>query len=156
MTELSRKIKTIDIDDDVISILTSFCQRSASDKEACGVLIGGYDKKSGVYIISEVTTPLAYDIRSRTSFKMLDMGHQTAVDKAFKDSEGRHIYLGTWHSHPEAHPSPSLTDIEDWKKCLLRNKGRNLFFVIVGLESLRVFEYSMEKAEFVLMMVRSV
>ncbi|WP_300179632.1 Mov34/MPN/PAD-1 family protein [uncultured Aliivibrio sp.] len=156
MTKLPDSIPSLLLYDEVILKLKEYQQLNRDDKEACGVLIGGYDTNKSLYIISDITTPLPEDIRSRTSFKMLDKGHQKAVDSAFGNSGGKKIYLGTWHTHPEAHPEPSSVDIDDWKKCMKRNEGRNLFFVIVGKESFRIFVYSEVESGFNLLMTRSI
>lgn len=154
--KLPDSIPSLLLYDEVILKWKEYQQLKIGDKEACGVLIGGYDTNKPLYIVSDITTPLPEDIRSRTSFRMLDKGHQKAVDSAFENSGGKKIYLGTWHTHPEAHPEPSSVDIDDWKKCMKRNEGRNLFFVIVGKESFRIFVYSEVESGFNLLMTRSI
>lgn len=140
----------------VLAKWVNYQQLGPNDKEACGVLIGGYEIDEDCYVISDITTPLPNDVRSRASFRMQDKGHQEAVDRAFEISGGKQIYLGTWHTHPEATPQPSVTDLEDWKKCIVRNKERCLFFVIIGTGKFRVYSYSNENSEFVMLMTRSV
>ncbi|CAH7103044.1 Prok-JAB domain-containing protein [Vibrio chagasii] len=156
VTKLPDSIPPLILYDGIIKKWKENQQLKKDDKEACGVLIGGYDTNKSLYIVSDITTPLPEDIRSRTSFRMLDKGHQKAVDSAFENSGGKKIYLGTWHTHPEAHPEPSSVDIDDWNKCMKRNEGRKLFFVIVGKESFRIFVYSDVESGFNLLMTRSI
>lgn len=133
---------TLSICDNILSRWASHRQLSLVTTEACGVLIGGYDVERDHFIIHDVTVPLPGDVRSHSFFTMKDKGHQEAVNDAFEASEGKHIYLGTWHTHPERCPTPSSVDIRDWNACIKRNEGRQLFFVIVGTEEVRVFVQS--------------
>jgi len=129
----------LSISDDILSKWASYKQLSIVTTEACGVLIGSYDVGRGCFIIQNVTDPLPEDLRNYSFFTMKDKGHQKAVNDAFKASEGKYIYLGTWHTHPEPYPTPSNVDIRDWDICIKRNEGRKLFFVIVGTEEVKVF-----------------
>ena len=130
---------TLNIQDTVLEKWAEHRQLTPVITESCGVLIGGFDTKSKHFLIESITLPLPMDVRKRMFFTMQDKGHQKAVDTAFKASGGKHIYLGTWHTHPELRPSPSEVDLEDWIACIKRNDGRQLFFVIVGTEEIRVF-----------------
>lgn len=135
----SRLDQPLTIRDEVLKKWSSHRQFAPVTTEACGVLIGGYDTESDSYLIEKVTTPLPMDVRRRSFFTMQDKGHQQAVDAEYKASGGKHIYLGTWHTHPESRPNPSSVDIKDWRACIKRNNGRKLFFVIVGTAEVRVF-----------------
>lgn len=114
-------------------------QRSTGSPEACGVLIGWTTETTKVQHIDHVTEPMLGDQRSRYQFELRDPGHQRKVDEAYRQSNSTMIYLGTWHTHPEAKPTPSGLDKSDWRQCLQRNLDRSLVFVIVGTESVRVF-----------------
>ena len=107
--------------------------------ECCGVLVGFTCAEKTRLWIESVTTPMALDSRSRMRFKLRDPGHQRFVDGAYKRTNGRQIYLGTWHTHPARTPCPSTVDLSDWGKCLRRNKGRPLVFAIVGIDEVRIF-----------------
>ncbi|MGL4927146.1 MAG: Mov34/MPN/PAD-1 family protein [Plesiomonas shigelloides] len=130
---------SIEIDAAVLYTWRNHRQESSASSEACGVLIGGFNPLQGVYQIVDITLPLSGDVRRYSSFVLQDAGHQRSVDSAFEASAGKHVYLGTWHTHPEPCPSPSDIDTRDWRACMARNPGRQLFFVIVGTESTRVF-----------------
>ena len=114
-------------------------QTQATAAEAFGVLIGTTSVDHREIWIEAVTTPLPRDRCSRHSFALRDPGHQQVVCRKFASSDGRAIYLGTWHTHPEAIPSPSKVDRNDWVACLRANRGRPLAFVLVGTDTVRVF-----------------
>lgn len=109
------------------------------DSESFGVLVGETSVDKRELWIDAATSPMAKDRRSRLAFHLRDPGHQRFVYDAFEQSNGSQIYLGTWHSHSERVPNPSCTDLEDWGRCLQRNRKRPLAFVIVGSEQTRVF-----------------
>ena len=114
-------------------------QLQATTVESFGVLIGTTSVDRRKIWIEAVTTPLPRDWRSRYSFALRDPGHQQAVYRKFASSEGKAIYLGTWHTHPEPIPNPSEVDRKDWVACLRANRGRPLAFVLVGTDAVRVF-----------------
>ncbi|MCU7804220.1 MAG: Mov34/MPN/PAD-1 family protein [Candidatus Thiodiazotropha sp. (ex Lucinoma borealis)] len=107
--------------------------------EGFGVIIGSRTKARNEYWVDNITTPYSGDQATRSSFKLQDTNHQKLVDMAFQRSGGTCIYLGIWHTHPELAPMPSTVDKKDWVACIRRNPGRQLFFVIVGLNEIRVF-----------------
>ncbi|MEL4015385.1 Mov34/MPN/PAD-1 family protein [Dryocola clanedunensis] len=110
--------------------------------EAFGILIGGKSLDNEQYKLVEITEPKAGDLCSRTHFILKDPGHQFIVNQRHVDSKGELAYLGTWHTHPEDVPYASMTDIDDWKKCVKRNLDRQLFFVIVGLKKMVLYYYN--------------
>ena len=135
----------LSISKSVYDLWLKFRQMNDNDTEACGVLIGTKDFASNHYCIESVTVPMSKDIRTKYSFTMKDPRHQQIVDKAYLDSNGTSIYLGTWHSHPQAIPIPSHIDYQDWQRCLKRNPDRSLFFIIIGLEQIKIVIYMNDK-----------
>lgn len=128
------------IDNAVWKIWNKFRQKSMFSKEACGVLIGGFEYETKTVFIQECTEPMRDDRRRRTSFTLRDDGHQKAVDNAFQRSEGQCFYLGTWHTHPESYPSPSYLDEQDWRDCMSRNPEiPGFLFAIIGTKSASLF-----------------
>lgn len=125
---------------EVLSIWNEMKQNKHSKKEACGVIIGGYDQSTKTIFIEECTRPMKNDDRKKYSFTLKDRGHQKAVNDAFASSQGKTFYLGIWHTHPEASPSPSISDKNDWQKCIKRNSSIPVFtFVIVGTKNIYFF-----------------
>lgn len=128
------------INDDVWKVWNKYRQKTIFSREACGVLIGGVELKTKTIIVEQCTEPMKNDRRQRTSFTLRDDGHQIAVDYAFQVTEGKQFYLGTWHTHPEPHPSPSYLDEQDWRDCIYRNSDIPSFiFAIVGTKSVSLF-----------------
>lgn len=58
--------------------------------------------------ISDISTPCDQDKRSRFFFKPNNRAYQRIIDANFQRG---HHYIGDWHTHPEAKPSPSPKDI---------------------------------------------
>ncbi len=106
--------------------------------ESFGVIIGSC-KTAGACKFERATVPGKRDIQSRTHFVLHDPCHQKAVNQAFRQSNGYLGYLGTWHTHPVAVPTPSSVDIKDWLACSKRNPDRQLYFVIVGTQKTCVY-----------------
>ena len=117
-------------------------QTEVTAVESFGVLIGMTSVDRRKIWIEAVTTPLPRDRCSRYSFALCDPGHQQAVCREFASSDGRAIYLGTWHTHPEPAPNPSEVDRHDWVSCLRANRGRPLAFVLVGTDAVRMFVHT--------------
>lgn len=127
------------INDCVWRIWQNHRQNYSFDTESFGVLIGSASLNFKVVYVESITTPFSSDLQSRNSFSLRDVNHQLAVNTAHRNSNGSQIYLGTWHTHPEAIPSPSRIDTQDWRKCMKRNRKRPLLFVIVGTQQTNVF-----------------
>lgn len=116
----------------VVERLLSHRQLEARSLEAAGVLIG---ERRGVHlVIQDLSEPGAGDLRTRYSVDRCGRHHQTAVDKAFVDSNGTCQYLGEWHTHPEDDPSPSSKDTNSWKRFLVDSQPMAL--LIVGRKSI--------------------
>lgn len=124
---------------ETIGVWESSRQINMVDPERFGVLIGSRTDGAEEYLVDGITTPYSDDQASRSSFLLCDESHQHAVDIAFHKSGGTSIYLGTWHTHPQKIPMPSSVDKRDWVECVSRNPGRQLFFIIVGIDEVRVY-----------------
>ena len=128
----------------VLKSLRKYRQSWIGKTEACGVLVGEYDPDRGHYTIVKITTPMLRDIRRRTSFQILDRKHQKIVDQEWRRSSGKRFYLGFWHTHPEASPTPSTVDLKSWKENYDLNEGHtpSLFYPIIGLNEISIWEVS--------------
>ena len=131
--------RRVTVFEEVASVWHGHRQIETTAAESFGVLMGTTSVNRREIWIQAVTTPMPGDQRSRFSFKLRDPGHQRAVCRMFATSDGRTIYLGTWHTHPEPVPEPSDLDLNDWLACLRQNRRRPLAFVLVGTEAVRVF-----------------
>lgn len=132
----------LEISSHALSCMLAFVQDTRRKPEAGGVLIGRYIRDSREIVIDEVTVPMAGDCRRRFSFWRSRQPHQQALDQSWLESGGTSTYLGEWHTHPENIPIPSDTDIKNWQDRLKKDifSGDILFFIIVGIKILRVWE----------------
>ena len=131
--------RRVSVDPEVARVWDTHRQSDSEALESFGVLIGTTSVDKRETWIEAVTTPMRLDVRSRFNFELRDPGHQQVVDEMFERSDESRIYLGTWHTHPEARPKPSNVDRDDWRACHQRNRGKPLAFVLVGIEEVRVF-----------------
>lgn len=111
-------------------------------EEAGGVLLGRLVSDSKDIVIDAATEPGPNDKRTLFSFLRSKAGHQQQVNRFWAKSGGTQIYLGGWHSHPQADPTPSGQDIRDWLSAVKRAKYEqdSLLFAIVGFDRLRLWE----------------
>ncbi|MFX0200559.1 MAG: Mov34/MPN/PAD-1 family protein [Candidatus Hodarchaeota archaeon] len=73
-------------------------------------LIGFYSDDGFNAFITDMA-PLSSDSKgSGSSFYRGIKGLQTFFTKLWREHEGKRHYVGEWHSHPDALPSPSTTD----------------------------------------------
>ena len=131
--------RTVHVSPAVTDTWDSHRQEAKGAPESFGVLVGATSNDRREVWIEDVTTPMPLDRRSRLHFELRDPHHQRIVDQGFLGSGGSRIYLGTWHTHPQSKPRPSQVDEDDWGRCVRRNRGRPLIFVIVGLEEIGAF-----------------
>jgi len=123
---------TVNISDIVFQSWQDNRQLKLGDSEKFGVLIGSRSVEDSIYWVEECSTPKSNDNATRTSFQLKDPEHQNIVDISYQKSGGELGYIGTWHTHPQLVPTPSLIDINDWNNCISRNFDRVLLFSIVG------------------------
>jgi integrative and conjugative element protein (TIGR02256 family) len=130
---------TVKITDSVINEILNFKQDSANKSESGGILLG-YSIDDSIFTITDITTPSAFDKSSRYNFIRNRKSAQKAINKLFKESGGKKIYLGEWHTHPENVPSPSFLDknsiIEQVKYNRLNSNV--IFMIIVGNSALYI------------------
>lgn len=124
-------------------------QMESEDTEQFGVLIGSRIEDESKIWINKCTTPQKMDISQRARFTMKDPFHQKQIDTAFEESNGESGYIGTWHTHPQGIPIPSIIDLNDWDQCSLRNPDRQLLFVIIGNKQVNIYIRINNKLEMV-------
>ena len=111
------------------------------DPEAGGVLLGRHIRDSMDVVVDFVTTPSTEDRRSRFRFWRAPKHHQEEINRAWTESEGTCVYLGEWHTHPQADPRPSATDLRDWRRKLREDSFVDpIFYLIVGTASIRAWQ----------------
>lgn len=118
---------------EVIQQLRDLQEKHSFCKESGGIIVGYYENTLGGLKISDLTFPQAEDVRSRFRFIRKTAGHQDIMDELWKKSGYKKSYLGEWHTHNQANPSPSPIDKLNWKKIAKREQNFDiLYFVIVG------------------------
>jgi integrative and conjugative element protein (TIGR02256 family) len=123
-------------------VIGAHLQHSRTASEAGGVLLGRMLLHSSDVIIDAATAPNPEDQATRVSFHRAVRPAQMAVERAWGETEGRANYLGEWHTHPEDEPSPSRTDVTNWKRIVKTAQYEQdmLFFLIAGRRAIRVWE----------------
>ena len=123
-----------------VSQMIAFRQQSRWQAEAGGVLLGRHLLDSNDFVVDEVTAPQREDIRSRFSF-FRSKQHNAVAQMRWRRERQTLAYLGLWHTHPEADPTPSRTDRKDWEQAVSQDTfdGDRLFFPIIGTEAIRVW-----------------
>lgn len=112
-----------------LTLLDRFHQPGRAALEAGGILLG-YRRGLHLHVVA-ATTPQAADRRSRFRFHRADPHHQIAAMDHWESSGMRVDYLGEWHTHPEAQPTPSHLDYSEWRKICSR-RSSPMVFVILG------------------------
>jgi len=125
-------------------IWEKYRQRRYDMPEACGILISSLDMDGTRIWIDAVTKPFRGDVCCRHSFRMRDKGHQKALEKHYRKSGGRQFLLGTWHTHPQSTPLPSITgrsnDFSGWRKVMKSNPLSIQFcFAVVGTKENKLY-----------------
>lgn len=102
--------------------------------EAGGILLGRVYPSSHV-VVEVATVPGPLDYAGPYFFNRSRRAAQEIINQAWRESGGDQNYLGEWHSHPVARPSPSGRDRQ-----MIRNMIREsilgvnfLVLVVVGI-----------------------
>ena len=130
------------IDQKVIDIFMSFTQDDENKPEAGGILMGYYIDDYSLYV-SDISTPTEDDRGSRFNFIRSFISAQKYIERFFKISSGKKIYLGEWHTHPEKLPTPSFTDLRSFENQLKKNvlNSKFIFMIILGTEGFYAATY---------------
>lgn len=120
------------IESTVMTNLSIYRQDQKSMPEAGGILLG-YRRDPHVHVI-DATVPGQDDRGLRTRFWRSASAHQQAAQEAWRRSGGTLDYVGEWHTHPQACPSPLTIDICQWTKISTSRQGEEMIFLILGAE----------------------
>jgi len=101
-------------------------QLRSRQREAGGQLFARFEGSN--IIVAEATGPRASDRRTRLSYVPNRRAEQAEI--VVRRSEGLH-FIGDWHTHPEAVPSPSETDIRSILDCFSRSTHTLNAFVLI-------------------------
>ena len=125
-----------------LQCMLGFVQDTPKKLEAGGVLLGRHIIGCTDIVVDEITLPINGDYRERRRFFRSRKAHQEVINRAWRESSGTCVYLGEWHTHPEADPEPSPIDVCDRQRRLHRDVVYcdTLYFIIVGTCQLKVWE----------------
>lgn len=113
--------------------LRLYRQRAHDAAEGGGVILGA--RRGPHYQVFAVTEPQKSDKRGLFFFVRNGRAHRRLARKAWLESGRANGYLGEWHSHAEAWPTPSYTDTAGWRK-LAKQLREPLVHVIVGTQDI--------------------
>jgi len=124
-----------------LKVLNNYRQLTSKCTEAGGLLFGRHLLDCDHIAVDKLSTPQPGDIRERCYF-FRGPQHQKIAVRNWKSSKGTCAYLGNWHTHPEPNPTPSSTDLTDWRNALSNDvfEGDTLYFVIVGTQEISCWE----------------
>lgn len=89
-------------------------------KEFGGILIGEYSDDGKTAHVAEVVTPKNYK-NSTTHFKRHVKDLNKLLKALYKESDGKTIYLGEWHSHPNGSAQFSNQDYKTMEEIATAN-----------------------------------
>ena len=96
----------ISIPASVLENILSLCHE-ALPKETGGILIGRYNDSLDVALVSRATPPPSDSVSGPTWFSRGTRGLGSLLRSLWKEKQ---YYLGEWHFHPDADPTPSPID----------------------------------------------
>lgn len=114
--------------EDVLDLISKYKQKRKKHNESGGILLGQV-KNDKVYIL-KASIPNSKDKSSRVSFLRNKEYAQHIIDYEFANSQGKTIYLGEWHTHPESYPTPSVVDIKMVQDQFEQNTLNEQFLVL--------------------------
>nr|WP_199000946.1 ThiF family adenylyltransferase [Flavobacterium sp. ASV13] len=88
-----------------------------------GVFVGF--KENDLIIVKDILLPDKYE-NGKTVFIRHPGTLNERLQSIFEETSGKIIYLGEWHSHPDASPMPSQTDIKTMKEIAENNEINNI------------------------------
>ena len=126
---------------EVIKQLFKYRQKDKFMTEAGGYLIGRHLLQTNDRVIDQISTPTCIDKRFHSKFYRSNI-HNYILFNKWLISEKTQTLIGLWHTHPEASPSPSYIDKQDWLNAINSGDfiGKSLLFLIVGQEETRIWE----------------
>ncbi|OQP44869.1 hypothetical protein A4H97_10960 [Niastella yeongjuensis] len=91
-----------------------------------GGVLAGYITPDNEIVITNVSGPGQNSVRSANKFEKDIAYCQSFLNDVYKESSGKYVYIGEWHSHPSKDNRPSGTDLKSlsdisWQKEYLTN-----------------------------------
>lgn len=115
------------VHDEVAETIGRHIEVGSDSREAGGIFLGSH-RGPHVEVLS-CTVPMPHDRRSHIRFDRRDGGHQSAALARWRASQGTDTFVGEWHTHPEALPTPSAVDRRTWIELMGRLPGPFVFAI---------------------------
>lgn len=116
----------VTFESEVLELFERHKQLSEKSLEAGGQLFARFNATE--VVISKATGLRDGDKRGRYLFWPNRKKEQNEIKELF--GEGYH-YVGDWHTHPEAVPTPSSTDLVNILECYSQSKHDLKYFIMV-------------------------
>lgn len=122
--------------------IQSYAQTDEKKTAAGGLLLGRHIKDSNDFVVDWVTIPMMRDVRQRKAFALDAPLHQREAERLWQSSSGTCGLLGDWHTHLEADPSPTQSDLQTWRGKLKSDPTTTefSFFAIMGSKKLGLWQ----------------
>lgn len=115
----------------VLDHLAQHRQRRFWQAEAGGQLFARLD--DGDIVVTEATGPRPADRRGRTYYHPEKSAEQLEIDT--RHPQGLH-FVGDWHTHPQAYPDPSASDLASIADAVRRSRHDLNGFVLLVVGTL--------------------
>src|SRR5699024_4243854 len=141
MVNIEHRDINLIIETRVIQVIQEMRQTGPADKELGGMLIGSKIAANKNVVIRDYTMPQKGDYQSRYRFVRRKKSHNTLLQKKWEESNWTVMYLGEWHTHPEASPHYSNQDLRNWRRLLRKSKTSSnyIVFIIGGINFYKVW-----------------
>lgn len=100
---------TIEVTEEILNEIKSAALHHYP-KEFGGIFLGRYECGNKVAVVEKMLLPIKYR-NTRVHFERGAEKLNDRIEKEFEMSNGKTIYIGEWHSHPDARAIPSGTDV---------------------------------------------
>lgn len=126
--------RNIIFSENVLNVFKFYIQDDKTKHESGGILLGQV-AGNNVYVL-KASIPNNFDKSSRYSFERNKDIAQITVNYEFANTNGKTIYLGEWHTHPEDIPTPSGQDRKMIKEQMKLGKP-NLSFLLLYIQGIQ-------------------
>lgn len=117
------------VSESVLELIEKYTQNQNNKNESGGILLGQV-KGNDIFVLKS-SIPNHLDKSGRHNFERNSSVAQILIDYEFANSCKKTIYLGEWHTHPEACPKPSSIDKEMLRTQLLESKLNESFVLLL-------------------------
>lgn len=140
ISEKTLSKRNLVIEEDVMNFFRNIILLHDFSVETGGIIVGEIRPLDEAIVITDVSEPFEKDSRGRFHFNRKSDGHQEYMDKLWRESGCKKMYLGEWHTHDQKKPVPSNIDINNWKKIERRNNvAPEMYFIIVGTRKIEIW-----------------